>query len=137
MITRGEFQDLAHLRLKEAEALFGAGLHEGAMYLGGHAVVFGLKACICRLLGVEAYPDIGRFRPAYVVHDLEHLLLLSGLDTSLHSEVEVQANWTTVVGWTPERRYRITGTSEGQTREFLDAIRDPTNGVLAWMKKHW
>lgn len=44
MATREELQQLARLRLREAEALFAAGLYDGCVYLCGYVVELALKA---------------------------------------------------------------------------------------------
>ena len=138
MITRRELQELARLRLQEAEALLAAGLCEGAVYLGGYVIEFALKACICRLLDLETYPDQPRLRAAYTVHDLKQLLQLSGLHAKLERDPNIEPNWVELQRWSPEVRYAPHGTfsREGATR-FLDAIRDPEHGVFAWMIRHW
>jgi hypothetical protein len=60
-MPRKQLQDLAKLRLREAEALYVAGFYDGSVYLAGYAVELGLKARICRLLHVADYPlDIGQ-----------------------------------------------------------------------------
>lgn len=53
MVTRQQLKDLALLRLKEAEALFAAGLFDGCAYLCGYVVELALKARICATLGVN------------------------------------------------------------------------------------
>ncbi len=54
MATRRELQQLACLRLEEAEALFGAGCYYGCAYLCGYVVELALKAAICSTLGVQS-----------------------------------------------------------------------------------
>ena len=76
MPTRAEFKQLAKLRLKEAETLFTAGLYDGAAYLCGYVVEFALKARICKLLGLDEYPETGKLKTAYAVHDFNQLLIL-------------------------------------------------------------
>lgn len=138
MPTRRELKVLAEVKLKEAEALFGSGLYEGAVYIAGYVVELALKARICRLLDVQEYPDKGGYRGAYAVHDLRQLLLLAGLWKKLHVNGAVLANWSTAVSWSPDIRYRPTGTiSEQDALLILNAIRHPVNGVLRWIKNYW
>ena len=47
-MKRNELQELASERLKEAQALLGAGFWSGAYYLSGYSIEFALKACIAR-----------------------------------------------------------------------------------------
>jgi HEPN domain-containing protein len=98
MATRRELKDLAALRLREAEALFAAGLYDGAAYLCGYVVELALKARICRLLNVNEYPDTGKLKNVYGVHDLDQLLLLSGLRRRLDpTNKPVFDNWAIAV----------------------------------------
>jgi HEPN domain-containing protein len=48
---------LAAVRLREAEVLFDAALYDGSYYLCGYVVELALKACVCRHLGVDEYPE--------------------------------------------------------------------------------
>lgn len=139
MPTRQELKDLVRLRLKEAESLFGAGCYNGAVYLGGYAVEVALKARICRLLGVEIYPDGGRIRGAFAVHDLDQLLFLAGLKRKAELLKDpLLSNWATTVPWNPELRYSPQGKiSKAEALEILNAIRDPEHGVLRWIKSYW
>jgi HEPN domain-containing protein len=139
MPTRQELKDLAGLRLKEAEALFAEGCYNGAVYLCGYAVEVALKARICRLLGVESYPDGGRIRNAFAVHDLDQLLFLAGLKTKAELlEDPLLSNWAATVPWNPELRYSPQGKiSKAEALGILNAIRDPNHGVLRWIKRYW
>jgi uncharacterized protein (DUF2225 family) len=136
--TRQELKDLANLRLREAEALFAAGHYDGAAYLCGYVVELALKARICRLLGSAAYPDTGKNKPVYATHDLDQLLFLSGLQPKLVAGSQLFANWSIALPWKPERRYSPVGTfSKQDASDILDAIRQPNQGILRWIKKHW
>ena len=137
MPTRQELKKIAEMRFREAEALFAAGHYNGAAYLCGYAVEMALKARICRLLGFEVYPEGGSLRPAFVVHDLKQLLLLSGLRAKLYDST-VFANWSTAHPWSPRLRYEPPGAiSRGEAAELLKAVGDPQDGVLQWIKRYW
>ena len=130
MATRQELKDLANLRLREAEALYAAGHHDGAAYLGGYVVELALKARICRLLGTVNYPDTGKYKQVYATHDFDQLLFLSGLQPKLVAGSQLFANWSIALPWKPERRYSPVGTfSQQDALDILEAIRDPTNGI--------
>lgn len=139
MATYEELKDLADLRLREAEALYVAGLFDGAKYLSGYVVELALKARICRLLDQDEYPDKGRLKNVYAVHDLDQLLLLGGLEKSVNpANKELFDNWSTAALWKPDRRYDAAGSATRQdAEEILNAIRDSTNGVLTWIKTLW
>ena len=75
MATSKELQELAQLRLREAEALYAAGFYDGCVYLCGYVVELALKACICATLAIPGYPDT---RP-FLTHDFKELTLFAGL----------------------------------------------------------
>jgi len=139
MPTRNELKELAKLRLKEAETLFEAGLYDGAVYLSGYVIEFALKARICKLLDTSEYPYSGKLKSAYAVHDLDQLLLLSGLKEKINlAPVELYANWSITIPWSPEMRYKPKGSvSKDEAEQILNAIRDKPNGVLRWIMKYW
>ena len=138
MPTKKDLRVLAQTRLMEAEALFSTQHYSGAAYLCGYVVELALKARICRLLGTEEYPATGKLKSVFAVHDLEQLLFLAGLEKKLYESKAVFRNWSVAVLWNPEFRYRPLGAfSEYGAQEILDAVRDPTNGVFQWIKKHW
>lgn len=139
MPTRQELKDLTRLRLREAEALFQAGCYNGAVYLSGYAVEAALKARICKLLGTEDYPDSGKYKAVYAVHNLDQLLFLAGLKGKAETqEAQIFNNWATASPWTPELRYKPPGIfTRQEALEILDAIRDSKHGVLRWIKSYW
>jgi len=139
MPTRKELKELARLRLKEAEALFDAGLYDGAVYLCGYVIEFALKARICKLLEIDKYPDSGKLKSVYAVHDLDQLLLLSGLKSRLKpTDAGLYTNRSAATPWTPEMRYRPEGSvSKQQAEKIFEAISNKSDGVLKWIMKYW
>jgi HEPN domain-containing protein len=139
MATPKQLKDLALLRLDEAEALFAAGLYDGAKYLAGYVVELALKARICRLLDLDEYPNQGELRRVYAVHNLDQLLILAGLRRAIDPlNTPLFDNWSTTILWKPESRYDAAGSvTRRDAEEILNAIRDSTNGVLAWIKTLW
>ncbi len=139
MPTRNELKKLAKLRLKEAETLFDAGLYDGAVYVSGYVIEFALKARICKLLDTEEYPSTGKFKSVYAVHDFEQLLFLSGLKKkSSLAHVDLHTNWSIIIPWSPEMRYKPKGSvSKEDAEQILNAIREKPNGVYQWIMKYW
>jgi HEPN domain-containing protein len=138
MATRDQLKALAKTRLKEAEALFAAGLYDGAAYLSGYVVELALKARICRILAIRDYPDTGKYKQVYATHDFDQLLFLAGLRSKMQPNSSLFLKWSIASPWTPERRYSPVGTFTKQDAEdVLNVIRDPTDGILRWIKKHW
>jgi HEPN domain-containing protein len=124
--------------LREAEALYNAGLYDGSVYLAGYAVELGLKARICRLLRVAEYPvDIGQ---SFKIHNFGQLKLLAGLDPEINikKNKELYDNWSKAVLWDPEQRYEPPGRYNANTaKAILDSIRARPNGILTWLSRRW
>ena len=137
MATRRELQQLACLRLKEAEALLAAACPDGCAYLCGYVVELALKAAVCATLGVEDYPD-GRFKGALKSHDFDDLKLLAGMDRSFTSNPKLLSNWSVASKWKPDRRYEPEGTYDlAVAAGILDAVRTYPDGVLACISSRW
>jgi HEPN domain-containing protein len=137
-LPRKQLQELARLRLREAEALYSARLYDGSVYLAGYAVELALKARICRLLGLKDYPlELGQ---AFKIHNLEHLTVLAGLAVQIdvRKNKDLFENWSKAVKWNPEQRYDAPGKYNARTTKvILDSIREKPNGVLTWLSKRW
>jgi hypothetical protein len=134
-MTRSDFQALSAARMREAKTLAGAGMHDGAYYLGGLTVECALKACIARATQRFEFPDKERAQSAYS-HNLESLLRLSGLDGRLRAAGSgVNAAWTRVKAWKVESRYQM-GKSAVEVTDFLQAASGRA-GVLPWLRRFW
>ena len=94
-----------------------------------------MKVLICRRL------DLDRLPTAFEIHDLEGLLVLTGLRKRLFEPESdhVKTNWNSVVEsykdhhvgklrYGPDRDWNVEA-----ARDLLDRLRDPTNGVLPWL----
>src|SRR5260370_34116417 len=96
-LPRKQLQELARLRLREAEALYNARLYDGSVYLAGYAVELALKARICRVLVLKEYPlELGQ---AFKVHNLEQLKVLAGLTIQIDAtkNKDLFDNWSKAV----------------------------------------
>lgn len=124
----------------DSAALLNAGRWSGAYYLAGYAVECALKACIAKRTSQFDFPDKSVAQRAFT-HNLSALLDLAGLDVALKLATTTAANpalglnWQTLKDWSEEARYRQT--TEPQARELYEAVTDPANGVLPWIKGHW
>ena len=137
-MNRIDFQNLSELRLRESRALLAAGCPEGAYYLAGYAVECAFKACIAKRTQQHDFPEKGSNR--YFSHDLEDLLgfakLKLELDQALQTNPVLKANWTVVLNWSEESRYRQGKTAQ-DVMDLLIAIEDKTGGVLPWLRQRW
>lgn len=141
MVTRQQLQELALLRLQEAEALFAAGLFDGCAYLCGYVVELALKARICATLGVNEYPEntSRRLKDAFWSHDFDDLKLLAGMEHEFSAtRPDLLANWSIASNWDPGRRYEPVGSyNQARARQILDAIRAKPDGVLECISLRW
>jgi HEPN domain-containing protein len=137
-LPRRQLQELARLRLREAEALYNARLYDGSVYLAGYSVELALKARICRILGLKEYPlELGQ---TFKVHNLEQLKALAGLTAQIvaSKNKDLFDNWSKAVAWDPEQRYEAPGKyNAGTAKVVLDSIRAKPDGVLTWLSKRW
>jgi HEPN domain-containing protein len=138
-MDRATFQDLARLRLLEAETLLTEELWDGAYYLAGYAVECGLKACIARQTVAEAFPPEPRLIQKIYTHDLRVLLKAARLDGQLEQDAPsgsaLDLNWGIVYRWNESSRYdRLTADA---AQALIEAIRNPQNGVLQWLEQNW
>lgn len=134
--TKADFQTIAEKRMREARVLLAANEPDGAYYLGGYAVECGLKACIIKKLNASDEWQDRNFSDQCYKHDLAALLRLADLEGSLKGLVGVYAKWQYVEGWKETSRYEQ-GKTLVAANAFLDAIDEPVNGVLTWIRGIW
>jgi hypothetical protein len=115
MISRHELRSIARARLRDAQVLLRAKRFGGAFYVGGYAVEVALKVRICRTLKWAGFPDAAsEFRglQSLKTHDLEILLLLSGVESRVRATR--LAEWSACSSWRPEKRYQPVGSHTRQ-----------------------
>ncbi len=99
-----------------------------------------LKACIAKGTNLHDFPDKAAVQKAHT-HNLSDLLDLAGLKTRLQLDAMAAANptlginWQSVKDWSETARYLQK--TEAQARQLFEAITDPVNGVLRWIKVNW
>ena len=95
-LKRSDLQELAKVRIVEAEHLLNRQSFAGAYYLTGIAVECALKACIARATEEFEFPDLERAREGWQ-HDLTRLLNAAGLlaehGKMSASDTDFNANW--------------------------------------------
>jgi HEPN domain-containing protein len=135
MATREELQELARLRLREAEALFAARLYDGCVYLCGYVVELALKAAICATLAIPEYPD----EPMFRTHRFKELILLAGLREQITpAHPGLLNNWSVATDWKPDWRYQPVGTyGQAQAKIVLEALKADPDGVLPYLSQRW
>ncbi len=137
-MTRNDFKQLAKVRLRESRVLLQAKCYSGAYYLCGYVIECGLKACIAKSTRRFEFPDKQKAASSYS-HELGKLLGVAELTQIFDQEVKANAafeeNWKLVKDWTEASRYEIK--TEQKARELYQAVTDPNNGVLQWIKQYW
>jgi len=137
-VNRLDLQQLAEIRIREAEALLNSSLFDGTYYLAGYAVECALKACIAKQTREFDFPDKAVVNDSYT-HDLEKLIRVAGLETELQersaSSKQFEVNWNLVKDWSEGARYERH--DERKVKDSFSAVTDRRTGVLAWLKGHW
>jgi len=132
-LFRRDLLDLALRWNTDARTLLAASRYDGAYHLAGIALECMLKARIAGFTKAEEFPDPDQVKRAWI-HDPNRLLKEAGLEQALdHAPPDVQVNWAIVKDWTIDTRYS-TAADPRLVKGFLDALDDPTHGVLAWLR---
>jgi HEPN domain-containing protein len=132
---------MAESRLRDAAALLSARRWSAAYYLAGYAVECGLKACVVARVrkNVAVIFQDRRFSEKCWTHDYNELLVLADLkvrsDADAAANKDLHDNWELVKNWKETARYQRK--SRGDAEKLYQAITDPANGVLPWIRNHW
>jgi hypothetical protein len=139
-VNRAEFQTLAEVRIDEAKELLALvpPRSDGAYYLAGYAVECALKAAIAKLNNQFDWPEKSFVADSHT-HDLAKLLRLSGLlgafGAAGAADPTLGKNWDIIEEWDEHSRYLRW--SYDDSKRLIEAIADPTHGVLPWIRMHW
>lgn len=139
-MNRTELQQLSQDRLDDAAALIVASRWSGAYYLAGYAIECALKAAVLRYVDRTGiiFED-KKFAEKCWTHDLEVLVKMADLDVArgiaISANSQLGTNWLIAKDWNELFRYR--NSTQNQAQALYDAVSDPTNGVLQWIKLHW
>lgn len=138
-MNRRDFQALARLRRREAQALLTSRFYHGAYYLAGYSLECALKACIAKQTKLHQFPDKKLAQDAHQ-HDLEKLLQLSGLQPEFDKELKAnsafQLNWAIAKDWSEISRYNRSLT-QAEARDLYSACTARSNGLLSWIRRRW
>ena len=132
--SKADFERLANARLSEAECLFSNGFYDGAFYLAGYAVEFGIKAILCRGIRAQEMPDPDI--KDYFVHDLKKLLKYAGLTDEIQGLGLLASSWNLLITkWSEATRY--SGWTQAEAQSMIIAVGDSSKGVLPWLRSKW
>jgi HEPN domain-containing protein len=136
--NRIEFQELAKLRIEDARILLAEKRWEAAYYLAGYAVECALKACVAKLTKADDFPDKEKATKAWT-HKLDVLLDVADLEKTRDAEraanLRFEAYWLVVMKWKEDTRYKRSTQLEAEN--IYQAVADPVDGVLRWIRLHW
>ena len=137
-MNRREFQQIARIRIREAQILLSNRLYSGAYYLSGYAVECALKACIAKQVRRHDFPDRQLAYDNYT-HDLKRLVRTAELEDELHrtirSDQEFADNWAITVKWSEDSRYERV--SREEALDLVTSIIDEEHGVFRWLQQFW
>lgn len=139
MKAQSDIENLALLKLQEAECLLKNKFFDGAYYLAGYAVELLLKAKICKTLDVPDFFLFDKLKnqevyKPYKSHDYEQLILLSGLNSKFmmkKEEAGFRYHWSLVSKWSEGSRY-ITGKTQIDVEDFINSIKK----FSLWIQEH-
>ncbi|NMD70152.1 HEPN domain-containing protein [Bacillus sp. DNRA2] len=129
-MNRGDFQELALIRLRDAKVLLDNECYDGAYYLSGYVLECALKACIAKKTKEFDFPD-KKITDKIYTHDLSKLISVIGINRP----DDLDVNWAVVKDWSEQDRYKKHTQTEAQ--DIYEAVSDPNEGVLEWIKQHW
>ncbi len=143
-MNRADWQQIAEEKLFAADALLAASQWPAAYYLAGYALECGLKSCV--LVRLAGSPELifenkknKKYSENCWTHIIENLVDLAGLkpdrDAAIAADPALAMNWAIVKDWNEETRYQLKTQPEAQT--LYDAITDPVNGVMQWIRARW
>jgi HEPN domain-containing protein len=135
-VNRSDLQQLAELRLSEAQVLLDAGKFAGAYYLAGYAIECALKACTAKRTREFDFPEKQTVNRSHT-HDLRQLVDVANMKDELAiaiaKDVQFADKWEVVSGWSEASRYKI-NIDDSLARLMLEAVGSEPNGVLAWLR---
>ncbi len=141
-MIRAELQQLAEDRILDAQTLLTDGRWSGAYYLVGYAVECGLKSCVlAHVLSTAArviYQE-RRFLERCWTHNLEELVKLAALENIRNADGAANpllaTSWLLVKDWSEKSRYEQKTQSDAE--KLFNAVNDPINGVMPWIRARW
>jgi hypothetical protein len=137
-VNRSHLRRLTDRRVREAGILLANRQWSGAYYVAGYAVERALKACVARQTRQYDFPD-KKVVSASHTHDLDRLVGIAGLrhalDVHIAASPPFAVNWAVAKDWRVESRYEFHGSR--RARDLFNAVTDPRDGVLQWLRRHW
>ena len=138
-MDRTRLQQLAEIRLRDAEVLLSDGRWQAAYYLLGYSIECALKACVAKQFKEHEVPD-KKLVNSFYTHRLDELLTISGVKSELESQtrgdVNFALNWNLVRDWTEAARYDL-DVAEASARNMHEAVTHEASAILPWLRTQW
>ena len=139
MTNPTDIRTLADLRVEQAEYLLTGKHADAAFYLGGYAVELYLKAKICENLNIphfySQYAPKSDLSKIFLVHNLERLIVLSGLLPKFEAEKITNpvflTDWQRLERWSEKSRYEDPNLySLANSTLFIQSVKN----ITQWIK---
>ena len=131
--NKSELVRAAEERLADAHFLLESGRWASAVAMGIYSLEIHLKVKICEKLEIIRLPTALEF------HDLDELLVVTGLSERIKQEELIHENWQAIVVESTrlnELRYRpVPDSMEKRALEFFLYLDDSQVGVLPWLSR--
>ncbi len=138
MLSKGDLQKLAGMRLEDAIVLLRNNRPSSAYYLSGYSVELAIKACIASLYQADSIPEKAFVNATYT-HNLNSLISTAGLSQELKADTrrnpDLAANWAIATKWNEQSRYQFWDIIAAAT--IINSISDNKNGVFQWVRNRW
>lgn len=126
--------------MTDAQVLIAGRRWSFAYYVSGYVLECALKSCmLARMIHTGwVFQEKAKIDEC-LTHDFNRLIQLSGLKEELKvrldSSPDFARNWGLALDWRVTHRYEEK--AEAEARALFDAINDPSEGVLPWIKIYW
>ncbi len=141
-MTRSDFKKLSEARITDAKVLLGARRFDAAYYLAGYSVECAIKAYITKQIRKYQFPEGPEKVRKIYTHNLEDLIKVVELSDQFQKEIKsdaaLETNWGIAKDWSEQTRYHRNGKiAEKKAKAMIDAVSDPTHGVLQCLQRYW
>lgn len=132
-MTAAALRNIADTRLRDFEVLWKEGQFHSAVYMAGYALEMCLKNAICKNLKLEQLPV------AFEFHELEPLLLFSGLKSELELDTDAWLNFVYMQEkWNVSMRYQdqiASPIKDSICVQVNRCLNDDTSGLVPWFRR--
>lgn len=101
-----------------------------------------IKAYIAEQIRKYQFPEDPEKARKIYTHNLEDLIKVAELSDQFQKEIKsdaaLETNWGIAKDWSEQTRYHRNGKiAENKATAMIDAVSDPTHGVLQCLQRYW